>query len=165
MVPLVRGDHSRGRRGQQGLVAEEFTPGIVIAVQHDDAVLALDPSRGAARAVAVAVVIKQDRAGGVDAHRFYAVSVQVQDQGVAESAPTFNCNSNKQTQMGWNLIPAHQKRSPKKVGCLSRPNPNMAQLLFPNNFCSNPDITPTATAPTTPKPRKAANPTPIFSTN
>ncbi len=73
----------------QRLVAEQLATridqAVAVAVQHHDAVVALDPARGVPGAIAV--VVEEDGTGGVDAYRFDAVAVQVQDQGVAWSYP------------------------------------------------------------------------------
>ncbi|CAM3677793.1 hypothetical protein ACAN107058_13760 [Paracidovorax anthurii] len=76
-------------RVPQRLVAEQLLAGVdqavAVAVQHHQPVVALDPARGVLGAVAV--VVEEDGAGGVDTHRLDAVAVQVQDQRVARGDP------------------------------------------------------------------------------
>ncbi len=74
-----------GAVGQHGVVAKEFAARvdhpIAVAVQHDQAVVTLDPAGGGFDAVGV--VVKEDGVGGVDAYGFEAVVVEVEGEGVA----------------------------------------------------------------------------------
>ncbi len=77
----------RGRYRAHGLVAEQLAArvddSVAVDIQHHEAIVGLDPTGAGSNAIGI--VIKKNRVSARDTDRFYAVSVEVQDQGVAGS--------------------------------------------------------------------------------